>query len=83
MTLNQNDMENSKALRIIKILADGVDPTTGEVFDQNSPYQNPDVIRALLLRFPIWNDKRIVNERRVDCHQMQGNRGTQQKSKRC
>lgn len=40
-------MENSEALRIIKILADGIDPTTGEVFPLDSSYQHPNVIRAL------------------------------------
>ena len=42
-------METSEALQIIKILADGVDPTTGEVFDDNSPCQHPQVIRALFV----------------------------------
>ncbi|HMO82339.1 MAG TPA: hypothetical protein PKD24_16295 [Pyrinomonadaceae bacterium] len=40
-------MENSDALKIIKILVDGIDPTTGEVFEIDSPYQHPQVIRAL------------------------------------
>ena len=42
-------MEVSQALKIIRILADGVDPTTGEVLDDESPYQNPQVIRALFM----------------------------------
>lgn len=40
-------MDNNNALKIIKILADGIDPTTGEVFEVNSPYQHPQIIRAL------------------------------------
>jgi hypothetical protein len=40
-------MEISEALRIIQALADGVDPNTGEVFPVNSPYQHPQVVRAL------------------------------------
>lgn len=40
-------METSEALQIVKILADGVDPTTGEIFESDSVFQNPQVIRAL------------------------------------
>ena len=40
-------MEISKALEIIKALSEGVDPHTGEIFPSNSPYQHPDVVRAL------------------------------------
>jgi hypothetical protein len=40
-------METAEALRIIQALADGVDPSTGEVLPETSPYQHPQVIRAL------------------------------------
>ena len=40
-------MEQDKALSILKTLADGVDPATGEQFSADSPYQHPDIIRAL------------------------------------
>ena len=40
-------MEQDKALSILKTLADGVDPATGEQFPADSPYQHPDTIRAL------------------------------------
>jgi hypothetical protein len=40
-------MELSEAREIIKLLADGVNPLNGEVFDQNSPYCQPQIIRAL------------------------------------
>ena len=40
-------MHPEKALQIIRLLADGVDPATGEVFPDDSPYHRPDVIRAL------------------------------------
>ncbi len=42
-------MEPSEALRIIRSLADGVDPHTGEIFPDESPYQHPQVLRALFL----------------------------------
>ncbi len=40
-------MDEKKAIEIIKTLAEGVDPNTGEVFPADSPYQNVDIIRAL------------------------------------
>jgi hypothetical protein len=44
----ENDiMDDSKALGIVSALANGVNPQTGEVFEVDSPYQSADVIRAL------------------------------------
>jgi len=40
-------METAEALGIIAALANGVHPLTGEVFPAGSPYQHPDVVRAL------------------------------------
>jgi hypothetical protein len=42
-------MEDSKALGIVSALANGVNPLTGEVFAQGSPYQAPEIVRALHL----------------------------------
>lgn len=40
-------MEAVQATPIISLLADGIDPVTGEIYPQNSPYHHPVVIRAL------------------------------------
>ncbi len=40
-------MELTEARTIVRTLAQGVDPTTGEVFAADSPYNHPKVIRAL------------------------------------
>ena len=40
-------MDDVKALEIVRALADGVDPESGEVFGDESVYQRPDVIRAM------------------------------------
>src|SRR4051812_32503439 len=40
-------MDVSDALQIVRFLADGVDPITGEVFPDGSPYQHHRVIRSL------------------------------------
>ncbi|MGD0786042.1 MAG: hypothetical protein ABR969_09540 [Sedimentisphaerales bacterium] len=41
-------MIEQDALGIVKSLADGVDPVSGEVFPADSPYQNVQIVRALL-----------------------------------
>ena len=40
-------MDEARALAIVAALANGVNPLTGEVFAVDSPYQSPEVIRAL------------------------------------
>ena len=40
-------MDEAKALTILTTLANGVHPETGEVFPPESPYQSPEVVRAL------------------------------------
>ena len=40
-------MKELEALKIIRALADGIDPHTGEVFPDDSPYQNAQTVRAL------------------------------------
>ena len=42
-------MDIIRAKEIIRTLADGVDPTTGEVLPAESVYNAPDVIRALFV----------------------------------
>lgn len=40
-------MNHSEALGIVRSLANGVDPASGEVFAPDSPYQRADTVRAL------------------------------------
>jgi len=40
-------MDKKQTLHIIESLANGIDSTTGEVFPDNSPYQNVEIVRAL------------------------------------
>lgn len=42
-------MDIIKAREIIRTLADGVDPVTGEVLPEGSVYHSPEVIRALFV----------------------------------
>jgi hypothetical protein len=39
-------MEEQKAIEIIQALAEGVDPCTGEVLPDDSPYKKPQIIKA-------------------------------------
>jgi hypothetical protein len=41
-------MEKERTLRILRALANGAHPATGEQFAADSPYQHPDTVRALL-----------------------------------
>ena len=42
-------MKLEKEIKVLEVLANGVDPVTGEVLDNKSPYNQPDVIRALFV----------------------------------
>ena len=56
-------MDIQQALKIVKALADGHDPHTGEELPLCGPYQQPDVIRALFeavkaLEHEAWRERR-------------------------
>jgi hypothetical protein len=40
-------MDKQSTLQIIRTLAQGIDPYTGERYPAESPYQHPDTVRAL------------------------------------
>lgn len=40
-------MEAMQALIIVRALADGVDPQTGEVLPEDGPFQHPQTTRAV------------------------------------
>lgn len=46
-------MEKPEAIRIIKALANGVDPETSEALASNSPYQKPEVLQALFFALKV------------------------------
>jgi len=61
-------MELNESRNIVKTLAQGIHPTTGEVFPADSPYNDPHVIRALFSILEVVKlakkPKRSVEERR-------------------
>ncbi len=40
-------MDKNKTLEVLEALANGIDPVSSEVFPEDSPYQNVDVVRSL------------------------------------
>lgn len=40
-------MDNNRNIEILQALAAGTDPITGEIFPADSPYNQPEIIRAL------------------------------------
>lgn len=60
-------MEQEKVYAVIDALANGIDPSSGECFPPDSPYNHPDVIRALfyILRNkpPTKKQKKSVEEK--------------------
>jgi hypothetical protein len=64
-------MEIKQSIEILKPLANGTDPFTGEVFSAESPYNHPDVIRALFaciqsVERPPRKTARTPEERQTD-----------------
>ena len=55
-------MEKDKAVKIIKALAEGIDPTTGEVLNQESVYNKGDVVRALYAVLNICGNEKDVHK---------------------
>ena len=63
-------MDIEKAKEIVSSLATGIDPITGEVFENHSPYNHPSVIRALYtvlnhVRIPKKQNKLSIEEKQA------------------
>jgi len=63
-------MDLEEAKKIIKALANGINPITGELLSDNSPYNEPDVIRALskILESskPVKKPKKTIEEKQQE-----------------
>lgn len=64
-------MELDEAKQIVKALANGIDPTTGEVLPKGSPYNDPAVIRALFT--VLGSIKTVKRSKQSDEQKQQGN----------
>lgn len=65
-------MDTHKSLEIIRALADGVDPHTGEKYAVDSPYQHPQTIRALFMAIQALERTKKADDRQ---RQLPGNAG--------
>lgn len=65
-------MDISEALQTIRSLAEGIDPITGELFPDDSPYQHPRVIRSL---YEATKALEHAEEKQRREHRMPGNAG--------
>jgi hypothetical protein len=45
----EDPMDTSEALTVVRALADGVDPVTGEIFPPDSAFQRAHTVRALMI----------------------------------
>ena len=55
-------MDIGRAREIVRTLADGVDPTTGEVLPKESVYNSPEVIRALFALLEATSEKKKAEQ---------------------
>lgn len=65
-------MELKKAIEIIRLLADGVNPYTGEIMEADSVFQNPDTVRALYVAL---EQLKAVESRKERNRDLPGNTG--------
>ncbi len=64
-------MEIGPSIEVLKSLASGTDPCTGEVYPTDSPYNQPEVIRALHacvrhIEHPPKKMRRTIEERQAE-----------------
>ena len=64
-------MNTNQAIDVLKSLANGIDPTTGEVFALDSPYNQPIIIRSLFvciqaIQYPNKKVKRTDAQKQSD-----------------
>ena len=59
-------MNQSEALSVVRSLANGVDPASGEVFPVESLYQRADIVRALFVAAEALERSERFSRRRED-----------------
>ena len=59
-------MESGEAREIVELLADGVNPVTGEIFNDDSPYSHPQIVRALYTVLNLLDKKNARAKRSKD-----------------
>jgi len=75
-------MNLMESIRIVGLLANGVNPQTGEVFPVDSPYQNAQSIRALFTALRALERQRATKKRRQSSPLNAGNPWTSDEEQR-
>ena len=66
-------MNTEKYTKVLEALAQGYDPVTGELFPDDSPYNHPDVIRALWIALDAMKGKSAPRQRLTTQEKQQKN----------
>lgn len=72
-------MDTVRIIEIFRLLAEGIDPQTGEILPKESPYDNPETIRALYQSIEILQKKEKNREKIPP--QRSGEKWTEQEDK--
>lgn len=75
-------MKTAEALGIVRSLANGVDPATGEVFAADSPYQRADTVRALFAATQALERAERVESRKGELPANSGTPWTEEEDRR-
>jgi hypothetical protein len=65
-------MDETQALAVVRSLANGIDPTSGEVFPPESVYQRSDVVRALFMATAALERQERFSRRKAEMPQKTG-----------
>lgn len=76
------NMEHAEALSIVRSLANGVDPQSGEVFPSESAYQRPQTVRALFAAAQALELAERAARRRVELPAKTGQPWTEEEDRR-
>jgi len=68
-------MELERAKEVLKILADGIDPTTGEILPNTDIINNPEVIRALHVAVRAIDKELWFQKKRTSANTQNSNSG--------
>ncbi|MFW5872483.1 MAG: hypothetical protein ACOCVN_00700 [bacterium] len=58
-------IDKNKTIEILNLLANGIDPMSGEIFPANSPYQQAEVVRALFNACALLKDVKVKKPKEI------------------
>lgn len=75
-------MNAAEALAVVRSLANGVDPESGEVFPPESPYQRPQTVRALYVAASALEQLERTERRKAQLPQKTGEPWTEDEDRK-